>query len=62
MAFEDIRRRGSGRDNDFNDFIFAFRAIYDEPQAPVPEPSTYGLIGAATLLGFVGYRRFKKKA
>jgi hypothetical protein len=34
------------------------------PQAftPVPEPSTYGLIGAGALLAIVGYRRFSKKA
>ncbi len=29
---------------------------------PVPEPSTYGLIGAAGLLGLVSWRRMKRKA
>lgn len=62
MAFEDIRPGGAGRDGDFNDFLFAFRAGYDIPQGPVPEPSTYGLLGAVALLGFVAYRRFKQKA
>ena len=28
---------------------------------PVPEPSTYGLMAAAALLGLVGYRRFGKR-
>ncbi|HLP03445.1 MAG TPA: PEP-CTERM sorting domain-containing protein [Opitutaceae bacterium] len=32
----------------------------DVPQGPVPEPSTYGLIGAAALLGLVSYRRFRR--
>jgi hypothetical protein len=46
---------------DYSDFIFAFQFL---PSQAVPEPSTYGLMGAAALLGLVGYRRFKasKKA
>ncbi len=59
VAFED---QHVSSDKDFNGFIFAFRAGYDMPQGGVPEPSTYGLIGAAALLGLVGYRRFKKQA
>lgn len=28
---------------------------------PVPEPSTYGLIGAGALVGLIGFRRFKAR-
>lgn len=59
VAFED---QHVNSDRDFNDFIFAFGGGLDIPQGGVPEPSTYGLIGAAALLGLVGYRRFKKSA
>lgn len=61
VGFEDIRLDRSS-DEDYNDVIFAFRSYYDFGDAPVPEPSTYGLIGAATLLAFAGYRRFRKRA
>lgn len=59
MGFEDVRV-GAGADRDYNDLLFAFRSSSFQVQGPVPEPSTYGLIGAAALLGLVGYRRFKK--
>jgi PEP-CTERM motif len=29
---------------------------------PVPEPSTYGLMGCAALAGMIGYRRFRNRA
>ena len=32
----------------------------NEPITPVPEPSTYGLIGATMLLGLVGWKRVRK--
>ncbi|MGC4075184.1 MAG: PEP-CTERM sorting domain-containing protein [Nibricoccus sp.] len=72
IAFEDLRGTplapGSGApvippgDADYTDFIVAFQFL--TTQNAVPEPSTYGLIGAGALLGLVGYRRFKasKKA
>jgi hypothetical protein len=72
IAFEDLRGpelpQGGGLptippgDADYTDFIVAFQFL--PTQVPVPEPSTYGLMGAAALLGLVGYRRFKasKKA
>lgn len=64
IAFEDLREDdglpGSAPvpvDGDYTDFIVAFQFL--PTQVPVPEPSTYGLMGAAALLGLVGYRRFK---
>jgi len=57
VAFEDTRAGGT-TDADFSDVIIAFQGT----TPPVPEPSTYGLIGAVALLGLVGLRRFKRKA
>lgn len=59
MGFEDIRLTANS-DWDYNDLLFAVRGGVLEADAPVPEPSTYGLIGAAALLALAGYRRFKK--
>jgi hypothetical protein len=68
IAFEDLRGPalppGGGLptippgDADYTDFIVAFQFLPTQ-QSMVPEPSTYGLIGAAALMAVVGYRRFK---
>ncbi len=58
VGFEDARNTASYYDADFNDLVVAFQFVPPR-STPVPEPSTYGLIGAGALLGFVGYRRFK---
>jgi hypothetical protein len=58
VAIEDWR----DFDADFTDMFFAIE-IYDrtgESQFPVPEPSTYGLIGAALLMGLVAIRRMRR--
>jgi hypothetical protein len=63
MSFEDWRT-DRGSDNDRNDFMVAIQFLNVNGGAdttPVPEPSTYGLIGAAALLGLVAVRRFKAK-
>ena len=39
------------------------RGNFEEPAVPlepVPEPSTYGLMGALALLAFVAYRRVRR--
>ena len=55
IAIEDWRNF----DADFTDMFFAIEigTRFGEPQFPVPEPSTYGLIGAMLLLGLVAVRR-----
>ena len=57
IAFEDSRH--SNADADFSDVLIAFQGVTD---TPVPEPATYGLIGAGALLGLVAFRRLKRKA
>jgi hypothetical protein len=63
VAFEDWRQ-DRGSDRDFSDLIVGVQFFNANglPFAPVPEPSTYGLIGAAALLGLIARRRFKKSA
>jgi len=62
VGFEDWRT-DLGADKDYNDFVFAVQFLKPDgtPFNPVPEPSTYGLLGAAALLGLVVARRFRTK-
>ena len=65
IAFEDLREDdglpGNAPvpvDGDYTDFIVAFQFL--PTQVPVPEPSTYGLIAALSMVGVVFARRFIK--
>lgn len=60
VGFEDVRQGISFNDGDFNDFVVAFQFLPSQ-MPPVPEPSTYGLLGGAALVGLIAVRRFKKK-
>lgn len=63
VGFEDLNPSNGWFDNDQNDFMFAVQFLKSDgtPFTPVPEPSTYGLIGAVALLGLVAHRRLKAK-
>jgi hypothetical protein len=58
-------RLDRGSDNDYSDTVLAmqFYTLSGAPFEPgaVPEPSTYGLIGAVSLLGLVALRRRMRK-
>lgn len=43
-------------------FVFAARAGYDRPAAPVPEPGTFGLTGALCLAVVLGLKRARATA
>ncbi|PTY06460.1 hypothetical protein DB347_12885 [Opitutaceae bacterium EW11] len=62
VGFEDTRLGVSFYDGDFNDFVFGFQFLPTQSNTPVPEPSTYGLLGGVALMGLVALRRFKRKA
>jgi len=54
---------GNGGDGlTFGNFIDNAAFGFDLVQVPVPEPSTYGLIGAAGLIGLVALRRLRNKS
>jgi PEP-CTERM motif len=54
---------GNGGDGQtFGNFIDNAAFGFDLVTGPVPEPSTYGLFGAAALLGMVAIRRIRKKS
>jgi len=63
VTIEDWNLNGQGDDNDFSDFIFAVQLYGPNGtpigNTPVPEASTYGLVGAAGLLGLAALRRRK---
>ena len=61
IGFEDVRQGVSFYDADFNDFVVGFQFL-PEQDVPVPEPSTYGMIGVAALGALIAARRFKRKA
>jgi hypothetical protein len=65
VSFEDWRiDRGS--DRDYSDFVVGLQFYNANGQpfgpTPVPEPSTYGVIGAITLVGLILFRRLRKPA
>lgn len=61
VGFEDTRTGISFYDGDFNDFVVGFQFLPSQ-LPPVPEPSTYGLLGGVALVGLVAARRFKRKS
>jgi len=65
VSFEDWNVKNVPQSSliDYSDAMFALQFFGPDgkPFTPVPEPATYGLIGAAALLGLVAARRFKSK-
>jgi hypothetical protein len=57
-------RLDRGSDRDYSDAVIAFQfySANGTPFTPVPEPSTYTLIGAASLLSLAAWRRYRRKS
>jgi hypothetical protein len=51
FRFQSVGANGSGSD----------KFVYYEGTPPIPEPSTYGVMAAAGLLGIIGVKRFRGK-
>jgi hypothetical protein len=62
LGFEDWRLDRDS-DHDYSDGVFALQFFTNSgtPFTPVPEPSTYGLVGAVALLGLAALRRVTRK-
>jgi hypothetical protein len=58
VAIEDYRNG----DRDFTDWFFAIEIGERLGQNPVPEPSTYGMIGAGLLAGLIFWRRRRQRS
>lgn len=63
LSFEDLRKEHPLQDKDYSDLILAVQILGKDgtPNGGVPEPTTYGVIGAAALLGLITIRRRLQK-
>lgn len=61
LSFEDVRAAHS--DSDYSDLVLGIQIIREggRPNTGVPEPKTYGVIGAAALLAIITVRRRLQK-
>jgi hypothetical protein len=61
LSFEDVRNIHS--DSDYSDLVLGIQIIREggRPNTGVPEPKTYGVIGAAALLAIITVRRRLQK-